>query len=375
MKVTFCLESTFNSGGMERMLSIIANAIGLEHNVTVITAFNEKRQDFFPFEKMVRRIDLGIKREKFVHSSKSLKTIYRNRLEKVLLDNPQDITISLGSLEFFFLYKLKDTSKKILWFHFALNYDVMTCRETPIDNINHLIGRIKTYRRFFIASKYNHVVCLSKADLSKWEKHIKNVSLIYNPISIEKSESPNYKTKSVIAVGRLDRQKGFDVLINAWEILSTKFPDWCLDIYGEGSMREQLQKQINDLHLQDVVKLRGRSNKISQEFSRHSLMVLSSWYEGFALVLIEASTCAIAQVAFDCESGPSEIIYDHKSGILVQPVGNCKNLANALSEMMASEEKRKQYGLYAELLSKRFRIQNIKEQWLEVFRNLNGFIK
>ncbi len=370
MNIAFCLESTFNSGGMERMLSVIANAIGQEHKVTVITAFNEKRQDFFPFEKMVRRIDLGIKRGDFVHSSKNLKAIYRNRLEKFLLENPQDITISLGSLEFFFLYKLNDTSKKIFWFHFALNYDIMTCHVSQYRYVNHLIGKIKTYRRLYYAKKYNHVVCLSKQDLLRWGKHIKHVSQIYNPICIEKFASPDYKAKKVIAVGRLDKQKGFDVLIYAWKKLSTQFPDWSLDIYGEGSLKEQLQKQINDLSLQQVVKLQGRTANIAQEFSRHSLMVLSSWYEGFGLVLCEASVCAIAQVSFDCESGPSEIIHDHKSGILVQPVGDCEKLAKALSEMMESKDKREQYGQYAEQIAQNFALPIIKQQWLNLFQTI-----
>lgn len=372
MNIAFCLESAFNSGGMERMLSVMANAIGQEHNVTVITAFNEGRQDFFPLEKMVRRIDLGINRGDFIHSSKKLKAIYQNRLEKFLLENPQNITISLGSLEFFFLYKLNDTSQKVFWFHFALNYDIMTCRVSRYKYINHFIGKIKTYRRLYYAKKYNHVVCLSKQDLSSWQKHIKHVSQIYNPICIEKFASPNYKAKKVIAVGRLDKQKGFDILIYAWKKLPAQFHDWVLDIYGEGELREQLQKQINDLSLQHVVKLQGRTNNIAQEFSRHSLMVSSSWYEGFCLVSCEALVCAIAQVSFDYESGPSEIIHDHKSGILVQPVGDSEQLAKALSEMMESEDKREQYGQYAEQLAQHFALNIIKRQWLNLFQTLKN---
>lgn len=151
-----------------------------------------------------------------------------------------------------------------------------------------------------------------------------NVSQIYNPNTITKSNEPDYTAKRVIAVGRLDPQKGFDVLISAWKRVAELYPDWTLDIYGEGDSRQSLQRQIDELSLGDRVFLRGRSNDMSEEFARHSIMVLSSRYEGFGLVLCEASVCAVPQVSFSCESGPSEIISDRESGILVSPVGDEK---------------------------------------------------
>lgn len=215
MNIAFCLESTFNSGGMERMLSVIANAIGYSETVMVITAFNEGRTDYFAFNDCVRRIDLGIRRE--AYGKRGLKRQYRHLLERCLIDNPQDVTISLGSLEYIFLPTLKDGSKKVLWFHFALNYDMMTCHVSRFRAVNRLVGTLKTYRRLWLAKKYDHVVCLSKEDLKRWRRHMSNVSQIYNPNTITKSNEPDYTAKRVIAVGRLDPQKGFDVLISAWK--------------------------------------------------------------------------------------------------------------------------------------------------------------
>lgn len=364
MNIAFCLESSFNSGGMERMLSVIANALCANYDITVITAFNSGHPDFFGFEDGVRRVDLGIVRDDFV--PKSLRQEYKARLERYLVDNPQDVTISLGSLEYFFLTALKDGSKKVLWFHFALNYDVMTCHVSRSRVVNRLVGTLRTYRRPWLARKYDYVVCLSKEDLKRWRKHLSNVSQIYNPITISKAKDPDYSAKRVIAVGRLDGQKGFDLLIEAWKQVSERFHDWSLDIYGEGDMREPLQRQIDGLDLGDRVVLRGRTQNISQEYARHSIMVLSSRFEGFGLVLCEASACGIPQVSFNCESGPSEIIEDHKSGILVKRVGDIHGLASALGELMSSEDVRRRMGQYAEQLSHRFDLPEIMRQWREL---------
>lgn len=361
MNIAFCLESSFNSGGMERMLSVIANALCANYDITVITAFNSGRPDFFGFENGVRRVDLGIVRDDFAPNR--LGQEYKARLERYLVDNPQDVTISLGSLEYFFLPALKDGSKKVLWFHFALNYDVMTCHVSRFHAVNRLVGTLRTYRRLWLARKYDHVVCLTKEDLKRWRKHLSNVSQIYNPITISKAKDPDYSAKRVIAVGRLDGQKGFDLLIEAWKQVSERFHDWSLDIYGEGDMREPLQRQIDGLGLGDRVVLRGRTQNISQEYARHSIMVLSSRFEGFALVLCEASACALPQVSFNCESGPSEIIEDHKSGILVKHVGDIHGMAFALGELMSNENARRRMGQYAEQLSHRFALPTIVGQW------------
>lgn len=286
------------------------------------------------------------------------------------MDNSQNVTISLGSLEYFFLPSLKDGSKKVLWFHFALNYDVMTCHVSRFHVVNRLVGTLRTNRRLWLARKYNHVVCLSKEDLKRWRRHLSNVSQIYNPITISKAKDPDYSAKRVIAVGRLDGQKVFDLLIESWKLVYERFPDWSLDIYGEGDLRESLQRQIDDLGLSGSIVLRGRTQNISQEYARHSIMVLSSRFEGFGLVLCEASACGIPQVSFNCESGPSEIIEDHKSGILVKRVGDIHGLASALGELMSNEDARRRMGQYAEQLSHRFDLTEIVSQWHELLSGI-----
>ncbi len=368
MNITFALESSFDSGGMERMLATIANALAGTYNVTVLTAFNEERKDFFPFKENVRRVDLGIERGKYPKTN-DLKREYKKRLGDWLMCNHQDVTVSLGSLEFFFLPDIKDGSKKVFWFHFAFNYDLMTSRYTRFQWLNSCIGHLKRWRRIRIAKRYDNVVVLSRSDLRSWRKHLVNVSFIYNPITISPKPVADYGVKRAMAVGRIEYQKGFDFLVQAWTLVREDFPDWQLDIYGSGTTDDvnNLQALINTASLQGIVNLKGRTDDIANVYSEHSLMILSSRYEGFGLVLVEAAACGLPLVSFDCEQGPSEIIENGKNGYLVSPVGNVKGLADAIRKQLGDEERRKEMGSNAMVMAERFSLDRISKEWMRLF--------
>lgn len=347
------------------MLATIANAVAEtgEYEVTVVTAFNEGRPDYFAFDDSVARVDLGIRRSDM--AAKAVKAEYKKRLTEWLTHNLQDVAVSLGSLEFFFLTGIKDGSRKMFWFHFAFNYYIQTCRRTPWAWANRLIGRMTQMRIVRVARRYDRVVVLSKADLKTWRRYLSNVTQIYNPLTITPKGSPDYGVHRAIAVGRIERQKGFDYLVEAWRTVHEQYPDWRLDIYGggeEGDIR-RLQQQIDDSGLTGVVTLCGRTADIAAEYSRHSLMILSSRYEGFGLVLVEASACGLPMVSFDCEQGPAEIITHGRDGYLVSPVGNTRGLADAICRLCGDESLRRSMGEAAREASERFTIDKITEEW------------
>lgn len=371
MNITFVLESTFNSGGIERMLATIANAMAAAHKVAVVTAFNEGRKDFFPLSKDIERNDLGIRSADY-SKPKALKAEYKHRLAQWLTSNKQDVVVSLGSLEFGFLPDINDGSKKVFWFHFAFNYDILTSRRTPWQWANTLIGHIVRRKRIAVARKYDKVVVLSKSDLKSWQKYLNNVCYIYNPITIKPRQVSDYKVKKALAVGRIERQKGFDYLVEAWEIVNKRFPDWQLDIYGGGTEQEtaKLQRQINALGLERSITLKGRTEDIASAYANHSVMVLSSRYEGFVLVLLEAAACGLPMVSFDCKQGPVEIISNGEDGYLVSPVGNTQGLAEAICRLAADNDLRHQMGQKAKANSERFALEKITQEWLTLFENL-----
>lgn len=167
---------------------------------------------------------------------------------------------------------------------------------------------------------------------------------------------------SLVAVGRLVEQKGFDTLIKAFAKIATDFPEWTLTIFGEGPDRGLLQSQINTLDLEDRVKLDGITERPGEWVSVASLFVLTSRYEGFPNVLIEAMAAGLPVVATDCDFGPSEIIESGVSGLLV-PVDDVAELASAMACLMRNNALRQKMGRSAQETIARFSMHEIAEKW------------
>ena len=191
------------------------------------------------------------------------------------------------------------------------------------------------------------------------------MDIIPNYINDVKAHVEDYSVKKAIAVGRLEYQKGFDILIDCWKEIAKRYPDWKLDIYGEGSCREELQRQINSLQLGEKVKLCGRNNNIIEAYPQYSLHLMTSRFEGQGIVLIEAQACGLPSVVFNYEYGANDIIENEYNGILVEQ-GNCKKYIEAVMKMMSSEELRKEYGTNALTIGKCYYKENIFNRWIKI---------
>jgi len=151
-------------------------------------------------------------------------------------------------------------------------------------------------------------------------------------------------SKLVLAAGRLERSKGFDLLVAAWGDVARRHPDWKLHIYGEGDLRSDLQAQIDDLGLRGTVVLKGFSDDLQRRMAEASLFVLSSRAEGYGMVLAEAMACGVPVVSTDCPSGPREIVTDRVDGLLVANL-DAAALAVGITEMIEMDpEKRRVMG-------------------------------
>ena len=150
-----------------------------------------------------------------------------------------------------------------------------------------------------------------------------------------------------------------------------RYPDWQLDIYGDGPQKEELQRMIEDDGLQQPVLLHGRTDDVASEYARHSLFVLSSRYEGFVLVLVEAGICGLPLVSFDCQQGPAEIITS-ENGILVRPVSDSNALATAICKLTGDAALRRNMGQHALGLASRFNLDDIAGQWKKMLCDIGG---
>jgi len=171
----------------------------------------------------------------------------------------------------------------------------------------------------------------------------------------------------LLAVGRLHPDKGFDILLDAYARIAGRHPDWTLVILGEGPQRAALQAQIERLGLAGKVSMPGRAGNVGEWYDRADLYVLSSRVEGLSNTLLESMASGLAAVAFDCETGPREIVRDGEDGVLVRPAQDAAALAQALSRLMADPGTRARMAARAVQVRERFSAERILSRWQEVF--------
>lgn len=371
MKILYCLAHTSNSGGMERIVVNKANWLAQKgHEVTILTTDQENRKDFFSLID-VKRIDSDILYSKNKSSNPIKRYILRNRLikehknyvEKYIKENPQDVIISTFGNEVGFIPKLKDKSKKILEIHFSRWFRLQENRK----GIWNLIDRILTWKDFRYAKKYDHFVCLTEEDKQNW-KGISNIHVINNFIKNKSDKPASLQTKSMIAVGRLEYQKGYERLIEAWELVKPKHPDWKLEIYGSGTLKNNLVDLIKEKNLSDVIRINDPIKNIEDKLQESSAFILSSRYEGFGLVLIEAMSNGLPIISFDCQCGPKDLITNENNGFIIKE-GDTKLMADRIIKLIENPCLRIQMGENAYKLSEFYLQDTIMPQWENLFNS------
>ena len=176
-------------------------------------------------------------------------------------------------------------------------------------------------------------------------------------------------SKVVVAAGRLNSQKGFDLLIEAWKPVAEAHPDWQLRIYGRGLQRDVLKRQARDAGLAGQVLLLGATRDVGAALAQGSVFALSSRFEGFGIVVVEAMSKGLAVVSFDCPRGPGEIIDGGRDGVLVPP-SDVPALSRALLEVVGDEEKRRVLGAAGLETARRYDPAAVGKDWVTLMDEL-----
>lgn len=208
------------------------------------------------------------------------------------------------------------------------------------------------------------VVSLTEKDLENYRSVNSRALLIYNPADVEPKGAPALDARTVLAVGRLTHQKGFDLLLEAWASFVARFPGWTLAIVGEGEQSDMLKSRISQYGLSGSVQLMPFSDDIASVYKSASIFVLSSRFEGFCLVMIEAMACGIPCVAFDCPTGPGEVLRDG-GGILVS-AERTDLMAESLGRLAEDVALRRRLSREAVEVSRRFSVARYLEAWSQV---------
>lgn len=209
---------------------------------------------------------------------------------------------------------------------------------------------------------------LTEADARAFQQAgFNNTSFVYNPIDARELPMSDVAAPVVVSLGRYDPQKSLDQMIHAWALLASDFPEWRLDLYGEGPLRADLENLIQQLELRSSVHLRGRSDDVVGVLAEASVNAISSRHEGLPFALMEASAIGVPNVSYDCAPGVGVIIDDGVTG-LITARNDPAALADSLSALMADQALRQQMGRAGrERMKQIFSIETILDQWEQVF--------
>lgn len=374
IKLVYCIGGTYNSGGMERVLSNKANWLSSHgYEITIITTEQRGRNAFFPLNPNIQQIDLGINYEEskgiaaklFSYPFKLLK--HKSILSKHLRSIRPDIVVSLFDNGSSIIPKINDGSKKILEVHFSR----FKRKQYERKGLLGIIDRILSKQDLKTAKSYDHFVVLTNEDKGYWGMD-KNISVIPNALNntfrnVDLKETE--RTNKIIAVGRLAHQKHFSELIHIFNAIHDKAPDWGLEIIGNGPDKDRLQKLIDGLGLKSKVTLSSATSTIQEKYLTGSIYAMTSRYEGLPMVLLEAQACGLPIISYDCKCGPKDIINDGIDGYII-PMGDRQLFADKLLELIKDQELRLRMGNAAVVSSKRFDEERIMRLWTSLFNKV-----
>ena len=265
-----------------------------------------------------------------------------------------------NSLDLNILVKLKGDIPLVVESH-------SVCLHTLGYNKRGLRKRWNRYQYLKALSKAVALVALTEGDAVEWRKVHPYVVVIPNLVHLNNGAVSTLENKKVIFVGRFDYQKRPMGMIHIWEKIHLIHPDWQLDIYGEGEQQKELENQARSSGMNIVV--HPPSRKIFDCYRESSILVSTSLFEPFGLVIPEAMSCGLPVVAYDCSYGPASIISDGENGFLI-PYGDEADFADKLSLLMSSREFRWKIGTEGIMASKRYEASRIMPQWVKLFEQI-----
>lgn len=373
MRIVYCIAGTYNSGGMERVLANKANFFvnqGIE--IIIVTSDQKNRVPYFQLSDTIKQFDLGINycdtvNANFIKKASAYKRkqkTHERKLNELLMQLKADIVISMFDHEVSFLYKIKDGSKKIVEIHFSRFKRLQYGRI----GIMGLIDKYRSKHDLFLVQQYDAFVVLTEEDKGYWGE-LPNITVIPNANSFVIHESADLINKQAIAVGRYDFQKGFEDLINIWELVHQQEPAWKLNIYGKGELQSKFEQMIKERNLETSIQLCSPIKDIQNAYLSSSMCLLTSKYEGLPMTLLEAQVCGLPLIAYACKCGPKDVIKSDVNGFLVGE-GDMGAMAKKIVFLIRNPDKRKSMGVEAKKLSYNFEEGRIMDLWSSLFNKL-----
>ena len=261
--------------------------------------------------------------------------------------------------------------KDFIIFNNSPHFPLFKNKNTKYIRINHTASKGRYLKRY---DYFDTLVLIATGEIDFWKKHHKSVAIIPNFLPNISNLNTNYSQKVVVSVGRLSKEKGFLRLIDIWKLIqdSSEFKDWKLHIVGDGELKEKIENKIKDLNLTNSIILKPFTKDVESEYLSASIYAMTSHFEGFGMVLIEAQSYALPTISFDIATGPRDIIEDDKSGYLIKD-NDLNKYATKLKTLMQDESLRAKMGAKSkEIVKSKFSKEVVMKQWMELFERIKN---
>ncbi|NJL61131.1 MAG: glycosyltransferase family 4 protein [Methylacidiphilales bacterium] len=364
MRLTFIISS-LSHGGAERVMSIMANYwVKKGWKVTILTFAGAEMLPDYDLDERVTHIPLGLMSDSYDLISGLWNNIHRIlRLRDAIYNSKPDVVISfIDTVNVLTLIASKNLKIPVL----------VSERNNPA---KYYIGNTWEKLRNWTYLSADRIVVQTQRIYDCLSPQLQaRACVIPNPILSTPIRKHQHLSKgsddfSLIAMGRLNEQKGFDLLIQAFAKIKDKHPKWKLTILGEGSLRSQLEAIRDSLGLSQHVYFPGRVKNPSDYLLEADLFVLSSRFEGFPNALCEAMACGRPVISFDCDTGPREIIRNGVDGMLV-PNEDVFALTQAMDSLMSDQKKRQNLAAKAPEVVTKFSLDKVMEIWEKVLNDV-----
>jgi glycosyltransferase involved in cell wall biosynthesis len=349
---------SLGAGGAERVVSTLANALISQGDaVKIVTFDNQDDRPYYELHPEVELIQLDLPASSPKLSAQATRTAGRIRaLRRTFFEKQPDIVVS-------FLTKMNIMSVAA---SSGLGVPVVISeRNNPVLQRTNMIWRLM--RRLTYPKAVAFVAPTQRAADTLPTRLRPRTTVIPNPVGLNYPDRTS-DGRTLTAVGRLAPQKRFDLLLDAFARLAPRFPEWRLEIWGEGPERVALERQRDALGLSNRVSLPGVSSNPGEWTASADVFVMTSEYEGWANVLAEALAAGVPAVAFDCPFGPREILGKNNAGVLV-PFGDVAALAESLAQLLENPGLRAHYSKNGRKRAADFQIDDIAACWRELFED------
>ena len=378
MRIVYIIGSLATQSGANRMVTEKANIFATQFNydLTIITCVQHQNEtNTYTLSNAVKQVNLDIplfapykyKYPKRFWIKWSVSRLLRKRVTETVQQIDPDILIGVAQYKADMISRINCRGKKIIECHEARTF-TLSGLGMNLSFLSRLLLYFNRYRYFRTIERHADVIVpLTEKDKLLWKK-AKHVDVIPNFSTMEVTKYSDCISKRIIVVGRLEWEKGYGRLLEIWKIVSSRYPEWKLDIFGEGSLQKTMETIIRNNNIKNI-EIHNFTRNISQEYTNSSICTVTSCFEGFSLVILEAMKHGVPCISFDCPFGPGSIIQDCLNGFLVID-GDIRLFAERLCLMIEDTKMRKDFSKEAIRRANEFDIEAVIDTWKTVFESV-----